>query len=59
MLDSTEHVVERGRDLFGVEVCDAEGAVRDLLKSGDPWLKECAIAAAAERSPRGAVTNRG
>jgi AAA family ATP:ADP antiporter len=59
MLDSTEHVVQRGRDLFGVEVCDAEGAVRDLLKSGDPWLKECAIAAAAERSPRSAVTNQG
>jgi AAA family ATP:ADP antiporter len=56
MLDSTEHVVQRGRDLFGLEVSDAESAVRDLLKSGDPWLKECAIAAAAERKMRNAVT---
>jgi AAA family ATP:ADP antiporter len=58
MLDSTEHVVQRGRDLFGLGVCDAEGAMRDLLRSGDPWLKECAIAAAAERSLRIAAHNR-
>ena len=50
MLDSSEHITERGRDLFGVEVRDAESAVRDLLNAGDPWLKECALAAAAERS---------
>src|SRR6185369_17665889 len=43
MLDSTEQVVERGRDLFGLGVCDAEGAVRDIMKSGDPWLRECAM----------------
>ena len=49
MLDSTEHVTERGRDLFGVEVRDADSAVRDLLDSADPWLKECAMAAAAEK----------
>jgi AAA family ATP:ADP antiporter len=57
MLDSTEHIAQRGRDLFGVEVRDAESAVRDLLQSGDPWLKECAMAAAAERNLRGVETH--
>jgi len=50
MLDSSEHITERGRDLFGVEVRDAQSAVRDLADSPDPWLKECAMAAAAEQS---------
>jgi AAA family ATP:ADP antiporter len=59
MLDSTEHVVQHGRDLFGLEVSNAESAVHELMKSGDPWLKECAIAAAAERNLRNAAPNRG
>jgi ATP:ADP antiporter, AAA family len=58
MLDSTEQVVQRGRDLFGLEVRDVESAVRDLLESGDPWLKECALAAAAEQKVRVAVADR-
>ncbi|MBX5495943.1 MAG: hypothetical protein IRZ15_11480, partial [Bryobacteraceae bacterium] len=32
----------------GVERKDAEGALRELLGSGDEWLVVCAIATAAE-----------
>ena len=39
---------ERGRDLFGVEIPDAESALRELIRSRDPWLTACAMAAAAE-----------
>jgi hypothetical protein len=60
MLDSSEQIIERGRDLFGVEVRDAASAVRDLLNSGDPWLKECAMAVAAEQEAgNGASVARG
>jgi AAA family ATP:ADP antiporter len=47
MLDSSEHIVERGRSLFGLDVPDAESAMRDLERSGDPWLEVCAKAVAA------------
>ncbi|PYU54151.1 MAG: hypothetical protein DMG55_32460, partial [Acidobacteria bacterium] len=33
----------------GVEIRDAEAAVRDLIRSPDPWLASCAMAAAAEQ----------
>jgi AAA family ATP:ADP antiporter len=49
LLDSSEGMTERGRDLFGVEVRDAQSAIRDLIHSSDPWLSACAMAAAAER----------
>jgi AAA family ATP:ADP antiporter len=49
LLDSSEGMTERGRDLFGLEVRDAESAIRDLIQSSDPWLSACAMAAAAER----------
>jgi AAA family ATP:ADP antiporter len=49
LLDSSEGLAERGRDLFGVEIRDAEAAVRDLIRSPDPWLAACAMAAAAEQ----------
>ncbi|MBZ5592609.1 MAG: hypothetical protein LAP39_10270 [Acidobacteriia bacterium] len=49
LLDSSEGMTERGRDLFGLEVRDAESAIRDLIRSSDPWLAACAMAAAAER----------
>ena len=49
LLDSSEGLAERGRDLFGVEIRDAEAAVRDLIRSPDPWLASCAMAAAAEQ----------
>jgi AAA family ATP:ADP antiporter len=49
LLDSSEGLAERGRDLFGVERRDAESTIRDLIHSPDPWLAACAIAAAGER----------
>ncbi len=49
LLDSSEGMAERGRDLFGLEVRDAESAIRDLIRSSDPWLSACAMAAAGER----------
>ena len=47
LLDSSEGLAERGRDLFGLEIRDAESAMRDLIHSSDPWLSACAMAAAA------------
>jgi AAA family ATP:ADP antiporter len=52
LLDAPEHLLERGRDLFGVEVRSAEAAIRELIRSHDPWLVACAIAAAAELNLR-------
>jgi len=49
LLDSSEGMTERGRDLFGLETRDAESAIRDLIHSSDPWLSACAMAAAGER----------
>jgi hypothetical protein len=34
--------------LYGVEIRSAEGAIRELIHSRDPWLSACAMAAAAE-----------
>jgi ATP:ADP antiporter, AAA family len=48
LLDAPEHLLERGRDLFGVELPTAESAVRELIRSHDPWPVACAMAAAAE-----------
>ena len=48
LLDAPAHLAEKGRELFGVEVPDAEAAVRELIRSGDPWLVACAAASAAE-----------
>ena len=33
LLDAPEHVLERGRELYGVEVRSAEDAIRDLIRS--------------------------
>jgi hypothetical protein len=49
LLDAPDRVAEQGRTLFGVEVRDAESTVRDLIVHGDPWLRACAMATAAER----------
>jgi ATP:ADP antiporter, AAA family len=46
---STARVVERGHEFFGVQVRDAEAAIRELIRSGDPWLVACAMAYAAEQ----------
>jgi AAA family ATP:ADP antiporter len=48
LLDAPEHVADRGRELFGLEARTAEEAIRDLIRSHDPWLVACAMAAAAE-----------
>ena len=48
LLDAPEHVLEHGRELYGVEIRTAEDAIRDLIHSHDPWLTACAVAAAAE-----------
>jgi ATP/ADP translocase len=48
LLDAPEHVLENGRELYGVEILSAEDAIRELMHSHDPWLTACAVAAAAE-----------
>ena len=48
LLDAPAHLAEKGRDLFGIEVLDVESALRELIRSGDPWLVACASATAAE-----------
>lgn len=48
LLDAPADAIDRGRDLFGIEPRDAETAIAELIRSGDPWLAACAIAAAAE-----------
>jgi ATP:ADP antiporter, AAA family len=52
LLDAPGHVLETGRHLFGIEVKTAETAIRDLIRSGDPWLVACAVAAAADLGMR-------
>ncbi|MDQ2900721.1 MAG: hypothetical protein M3Y07_13125, partial [Acidobacteriota bacterium] len=53
LLDQPDHVTETGRHVFGVGMKDAQTAVRDLIRSGDPWLVACAMATAAELQMRG------
>ncbi len=48
LFDAPEHLLEHGRDLFGVQEVTAEQAIRELIGSKDPWLTACAMAAAAE-----------
>jgi ATP/ADP translocase len=48
LLDAPEHILEHGRELFGLEIRSAEDAIRDLIRSRDPWLVACAMAASAE-----------
>ncbi|PWU03582.1 MAG: hypothetical protein C5B51_18770 [Terriglobia bacterium] len=57
LLDAPEHLLERGRELFGVEVKGAEEAIRDLIGCRDPWLVACAMAAAAELHLRNLATD--
>lgn len=44
---------QAGRDLFGIAPLDAPAALGELIRAGDPWLKACAIAAAAELKMEG------
>jgi ATP:ADP antiporter, AAA family len=48
LLDAPENVAERGLELFGVKPRSFEEAIRELIRSHDPWLVACAMAAAAE-----------
>jgi ATP/ADP translocase len=48
LLDAPEHLLEHGRELFGVEARTVEEAIRELIRSHDPWLAACAMAAAGE-----------
>jgi AAA family ATP:ADP antiporter len=48
LLDAPENLPEQGRHLFGLEPLNAEDAVRELIRSRDPWLVACAISAAGE-----------
>jgi AAA family ATP:ADP antiporter len=48
LLDAPEHRMDRGRELFGLEPLTAEEAIRELIRSRDPWLAACAMAAAAD-----------
>ncbi|MCW5980986.1 MAG: HEAT repeat domain-containing protein [Bryobacteraceae bacterium] len=48
MIDGSPHLVDIGREEFGVDVPDLETAIRHHLRSGDGWLMACAIATAAE-----------
>jgi hypothetical protein len=38
----------RGREFFGIKDQDATAAIRELIRSDDPWLTACAMAAAAD-----------
>lgn len=48
LLDAPEHVLETGRHLFSIEPKTPEEAIRELIRSGDPWLVACAVAATGE-----------
>jgi AAA family ATP:ADP antiporter len=48
LLDAPGNEVGASREMFGVEPLSAEAAIRELIRSSDPWLKACAMAAAAE-----------
>lgn len=48
MIDGSPHLIDIGREEFGVNVPDLETAIREHLLSGDSWLMSCAIATAAE-----------
>jgi hypothetical protein len=47
LLDAPGHP-GRGRGLFGIPDKDVTAAIRELIRSGDPWLTACAMAAAAD-----------
>ncbi len=48
LLDSSTNVLERGKELYGVNLPEVEEALRRLMKSGDNWLVCCAMATAGE-----------
>ena len=48
LLEDPDNVQERARQLFKIEIPDAESAIRELIHSGDEWLASCAMATAAQ-----------
>ena len=48
LLDAPESLLEQGCELFGLAPLSAEDALRELIRSHDPWLVACAISAAGE-----------
>jgi AAA family ATP:ADP antiporter len=48
LLDAPGDLTETGRHLFGIKMNTPEAAIRDLIRSADPWLAACAVAAAGE-----------
>jgi AAA family ATP:ADP antiporter len=52
LLDASGQLTGRGRELFRIEVRDPQSAIRELIRSGDPWLVACAAATAAEHNLR-------
>jgi AAA family ATP:ADP antiporter len=52
LFDAPNHLAERGREVFGLDLLTPETALRKLLESGDEWLVACAIGAASEMGIR-------
>jgi hypothetical protein len=48
LLDAPQNLLDHGQQLFGVRKLTLEEAIRTQIRSGDPWLTACAMAAAAE-----------
>jgi hypothetical protein len=51
LLDAPEYALDRGRELFGIDVAPLEEVLRKLRVGPDSWLRACARATAAELQP--------
>lgn len=52
LLDEDIVLAQHGRDLFRIETKDVRGALQSMMRSNDPWLAACAIAATVELNIR-------
>jgi AAA family ATP:ADP antiporter len=48
ILEPAANLAEKAKELFGIEYPSPAEALRELVRSKDPWLVACAIAAAGE-----------
>jgi ATP:ADP antiporter, AAA family len=48
LLDAQQFTLDRGREIFGIQALNVEQVLQGQIESGDPWLSECAAAAARE-----------
>jgi ATP:ADP antiporter, AAA family len=48
LLDESGMLAQRAHELFRIERKTVADALRELMRSGDPWLAACSIAVAAE-----------